>query len=166
LHACTHTLLACIPETLHGGRWRPAHARVYTHAMHALTPEHRTWGAGGAQNTHAFAHTPRTRIPPGALPVSIGYCTRVSLPHVGACAEQPFRCRPPRKCTRALSCLCVHACTCMFACQLVNVNVNELRLGFSNTTRNPEGTLSHNNRKSLRHYLPLIHVSYMPLMGI
>jgi hypothetical protein len=30
----------------------------------------------------------------------------------------------------------------------VNVNVNELRLGFSNTTRNPEGILSHNNRKS------------------
>jgi hypothetical protein len=29
-----------------------------------------------------------------------------------------------------------------------NVNVNELRLGFSNTTRNPEGILSHNNRKS------------------
>jgi hypothetical protein len=28
----------------------------------------------------------------------------------------------------------------------VNVNVNELRLGFSNTTRNPEGILSHNNR--------------------
>ncbi len=27
----------------------------------------------------------------------------------------------------------------------VNVNVNELRLGFSNTTRNPEGILSHNN---------------------
>jgi hypothetical protein len=26
--------------------------------------------------------------------------------------------------------------------------VNELRLGFSNTTRNPEGILSHNNRKS------------------
>jgi hypothetical protein len=31
---------------------------------------------------------------------------------------------------------------------VVNVNVNELRLGFSNTTRNPEGILSHNNRKS------------------
>jgi hypothetical protein len=30
----------------------------------------------------------------------------------------------------------------------VNVNVNELRLGFSNTTRNPEGILSHNNRQS------------------
>jgi hypothetical protein len=30
----------------------------------------------------------------------------------------------------------------------VNVNVNELRLGFSITTRNPEGILSHNNRKS------------------
>ena len=30
----------------------------------------------------------------------------------------------------------------------VNVNVNELRSGFSNTTRNPEGILSHNNRKS------------------
>jgi hypothetical protein len=30
----------------------------------------------------------------------------------------------------------------------VNVNVNELRLGFSNTTRNPEGIQSHNNRKS------------------
>jgi hypothetical protein len=30
----------------------------------------------------------------------------------------------------------------------VNVNVNELRLGFSNTTGNPEGILSHNNRKS------------------
>jgi hypothetical protein len=30
----------------------------------------------------------------------------------------------------------------------VNVNVKELRLGFSNTTRNPEGILSHNNRKS------------------
>ena len=32
----------------------------------------------------------------------------------------------------------------------VNVNVNELRLGFSNTTRNPEGILlvSYNNRKS------------------
>ncbi len=29
----------------------------------------------------------------------------------------------------------------------VNVHVNELRLGFSNTTRNPEGILSHNNRK-------------------
>jgi hypothetical protein len=29
----------------------------------------------------------------------------------------------------------------------VNVNVNELRLGLSNTTRNPEGILSHNNRK-------------------
>jgi hypothetical protein len=29
----------------------------------------------------------------------------------------------------------------------VHVNVNELRLGFSNTTRNPEGILSHNNRK-------------------
>jgi hypothetical protein len=29
-----------------------------------------------------------------------------------------------------------------------NVNVNELRLAFSNTTRNPEGILSHNNRKS------------------
>ncbi len=28
------------------------------------------------------------------------------------------------------------------------VNVNELRLGFSNTNRNPEGILSHNNRKS------------------
>ena len=28
------------------------------------------------------------------------------------------------------------------------VNVNELRLGFSNTTRNPEGILSHSNRKS------------------
>jgi hypothetical protein len=32
----------------------------------------------------------------------------------------------------------------------VNVNVNELRLGFSNTTRSPEGILSHNNRKSCR----------------
>ncbi len=31
---------------------------------------------------------------------------------------------------------------------VVEVNVNELRLGFSNTTRNPEGILSHNNRKS------------------
>ena len=30
----------------------------------------------------------------------------------------------------------------------VNVNVNELRLGFSNTTRSPEGILSHNNRNS------------------
>jgi hypothetical protein len=30
---------------------------------------------------------------------------------------------------------------------MVNVNVNELRMGFSNTTRNPEGILSHNNRK-------------------
>jgi hypothetical protein len=30
----------------------------------------------------------------------------------------------------------------------VNVNVNELRVGFSNTTRNPEGILSHDNRKS------------------
>jgi hypothetical protein len=30
----------------------------------------------------------------------------------------------------------------------VNVNVNELRLGLSNTTRNPEGMRSHNNRKS------------------
>jgi hypothetical protein len=29
----------------------------------------------------------------------------------------------------------------------LNANVSELRLGFSNTTRNPEGTLSHNNRK-------------------
>jgi hypothetical protein len=29
----------------------------------------------------------------------------------------------------------------------VNVNVNELRLGFSKTTRNPEGILSHINRK-------------------
>ncbi len=29
-----------------------------------------------------------------------------------------------------------------------HVNVNELGLGFSNTTRNPEGILSHNNRKS------------------
>ncbi len=28
------------------------------------------------------------------------------------------------------------------------VNVNELRLGFSNTTRNPEGLLSHNNIRS------------------
>jgi hypothetical protein len=27
-------------------------------------------------------------------------------------------------------------------------DVHELRLGFSNTTRNPEGILSHNNRKS------------------
>ncbi len=27
-------------------------------------------------------------------------------------------------------------------CSSVNVNVNELRLGFSNTTRNPEGILS------------------------
>ncbi len=26
--------------------------------------------------------------------------------------------------------------------------IDELRLGFSNTTRNPEGILSHNNRKS------------------
>jgi hypothetical protein len=33
-------------------------------------------------------------------------------------------------------------------CVNVYVNVNELRLGFSNTTRNPEGILSHNNRKS------------------
>jgi hypothetical protein len=30
----------------------------------------------------------------------------------------------------------------------VSANVNELRLGFSNTTRNPEGILSHINRKS------------------
>ncbi len=30
----------------------------------------------------------------------------------------------------------------------VNVNVNELRLGLSNTTRNPEGVLNHSNRKS------------------
>ncbi len=30
----------------------------------------------------------------------------------------------------------------------VHVNVNERRLGFSNTTRNPEGILRHNNRKS------------------
>jgi hypothetical protein len=29
-----------------------------------------------------------------------------------------------------------------------NGNGNELRLGFSNTTKNPEGTLSHNNRES------------------
>ncbi len=29
-----------------------------------------------------------------------------------------------------------------------NVNVKELRLGFSNTARNPEGILSHNSRKS------------------
>ncbi len=29
------------------------------------------------------------------------------------------------------------------------VNVNELRLGFSNTTRNPEGILSHNSRKCM-----------------
>jgi hypothetical protein len=28
------------------------------------------------------------------------------------------------------------------------VHVNELRLGSSNTTRNPEGKLSHDNRKS------------------
>jgi hypothetical protein len=34
----------------------------------------------------------------------------------------------------------------------VNANVNDLRLGFSTTTRNPEGILSHNSRKSLRHY--------------
>jgi hypothetical protein len=26
----------------------------------------------------------------------------------------------------------------------MNANANELRLGFSNTTRNPEGVLSHN----------------------
>jgi hypothetical protein len=30
----------------------------------------------------------------------------------------------------------------------VNVNDSELRLGFSNTTRNPEGILSRSNRKS------------------
>jgi hypothetical protein len=30
----------------------------------------------------------------------------------------------------------------------VTVHVHELRFGFSNTTRNPEGILSHNNRKS------------------
>jgi hypothetical protein len=41
-------------------------------------------------------------------------------------------------------CLRVHPGCCL----VVNVNVNELRLGFSNTTRNPEGILSHNNRKS------------------
>jgi hypothetical protein len=29
----------------------------------------------------------------------------------------------------------------------VNVHVHELRLGFSNTTWNPEGILRHNNRK-------------------
>jgi hypothetical protein len=33
-------------------------------------------------------------------------------------------------------------------CMFQYVIVNELRLGFSNTSRNPEGILSHNNRKS------------------
>jgi hypothetical protein len=28
------------------------------------------------------------------------------------------------------------------------IKANELQLGFSNTTRKPEGTLNHNNRKS------------------
>jgi hypothetical protein len=37
---------------------------------------------------------------------------------------------------------------CIASCMCWCVNVNELRLGFSNTTRNPEGILSHNNRKS------------------
>jgi hypothetical protein len=32
------------------------------------------------------------------------------------------------------------------------VKENEVRLGFSNTTTNPEGKLSHNSRKSGRHY--------------
>jgi len=39
----------------------------------------------------------------------------------------------------------------------VNVHVYELRVGFSNTTKNPEGIRSHNNRKELTS-LPLIHV--------
>jgi hypothetical protein len=44
-------------------------------------------------------------------------------------------------------------CTlCAIYCPLMGKegagNVNELQLGFSNTTRNPEGILSHNNRKS------------------
>jgi hypothetical protein len=39
-------------------------------------------------------------------------------------------------------------CTRVRGVGAVNVNVNELRLGFSSTTRNPEGIISHNNRKS------------------
>jgi hypothetical protein len=36
-------------------------------------------------------------------------------------------------------------------------NVYELRLGFANTTRNPEGVRNHNNSKGWRYYVPLIH---------
>jgi hypothetical protein len=34
---------------------------------------------------------------------------------------------------------------------VVHVNVHELRLGFSNTTRNPEGLQRHHNRVACRH---------------
>ncbi len=43
---------------------------------------------------------------------------------------------------------CVGVCGVCVGFMGLYVNVNELRLGFSNTTRNPEGILSHNNRKS------------------
>jgi hypothetical protein len=48
---------------------------------------------------------------------------------------------------------------------IVNVNVNELRLGFSNTSRNPDGFTKPQQQKELTS-LPLIHASYMLLMGI
>jgi hypothetical protein len=70
----------------------------------------------------------------------------VEIPHgLGEQSKSPrvlFCAGHETKEVRVLACRLGHGSPCL------NVSVNELRLGFSNTTRNPEGILSHNNRKS------------------
>jgi hypothetical protein len=76
-----------------------------------------------------------------------------------------------RPCVTVCTCVCERVCTRVFGrrriylpdavgairctlhmyTHLVNVHVNELRLGFSNTTRNPEGILSHNLTSAMPH---------------
>jgi hypothetical protein len=107
----------------------------------------------------------------GHWDLTLGDCSLSTLPHTCQCMRVPHPLRFRRWCTLTSAptpmlgwrsrVRCAPAVVSHFfsapankvtppgcsRCLRVNVNVNELRLGFSNTTRNPEGILSHNNRR-------------------
>jgi hypothetical protein len=65
----------------------------------------------------------------------------------GRCVALVFSCGCGREVGWGKGCLLHTFQRCLGVLFAVCVNVNDLRLGFSNTTRNPEGLLSHNIRK-------------------
>jgi hypothetical protein len=117
-----------------GERWAgiSLHPRASSHHPHAPL------------SSPAFAHAVHGQSVSPAHGTSPHAAHRIVSPGAAAGAAARLRVSPTRPGAAAVT----RSPIVRTSGFLVNVNVNELRLGFSNATRNLEGILSHNNRKS------------------